>query len=118
MCTASHPFAVVWSGGADLDVLRGPLLVYANTSVGIEGTVPLVRCLTAAGTHFLHNSTAACPNGASVELVLGFGGAAKDGLFSSAVRRCRKAAGESWYSVANGACGAGDADEGILGYSI
>jgi len=115
---------LVWSGGADLDVLRGPLLVYANTSIGIAGTVPLVRCVTAAGSHFVHNSTASCPNDASVELVLGFGGAAKDGLFSSAVRRCRRAAAaagggaSSWYSVANGACGAGDADEGVVCYSI
>lgn len=115
-----------WAGGPDLDVVRGPFVLYANaTGASLPATAPLVRCVVDGGAprHFIDNSTA-CKGGAGrAELVLGYGGAARGGLFSREVRRCAAAAAggaaaPSWYTVSGGLCDAGDADEGVVGYAI
>lgn len=118
---ACHNESLVWPGGADIDAVRGPLLLYVNTSAALPRTAPLWRCVADGAPptrHFVHGSPA-CPGG-KPDTILGYGGAARDGLFSREVRRCRRAGASppTWYSVANGQCGLGDADEGVVGYSI
>jgi len=116
---------LIWSGGEDLGVLRGPLLLYRNSSTGLPNTAPLVRCVTAGSPplHFVDNSTECAGGRGEAEFVLGFGSARRDGLFSSEVRRCavvKQGGGAAlwYYTVASGACGKGDVDEGIIGYTI
>jgi hypothetical protein len=109
---------LVWSGGPDLGAVRGPFVLYSNATGGsLPATSPLVRCVVAGSPprHFIDNSTACAGGRGSPEFVLGFGGLARGGLFSREVRRCQ---GSSWYTVSGGLCGAGDADEGVIGFAI
>ena len=112
-----------WAGPA-FDAVRGPLLLYANaTGAGVPGAPPLVRCIVEGQgptRHFV-DSGAACRGGTGrPEMVVGYGAGSRDGLFSREVRRCSVggATPQRWYSVSNSPCGAGDADEGIVGYSV
>jgi len=112
-----------WSGGPDVGAVRGPFVLLANGSgASVAGTAPLVRCAVDAPLRrFVDNSTACAGGRGRAELVLGFGGAARGGLFSREVRRCAATSGgplPRWYSVSGGACAEGDYDEGVVGYAI
>lgn len=115
---ASLPWA-----GPDFAAVRGPLLLYSNaTGADVPGSSPLVRCIVdgAPARHFV-DSSAACRSGTGrLDMVLGYGAASRDGLFSREVRRCAAAGTppQRWYSVSNSPCADGDTDEGIVGYSV
>ena len=113
------PFA----GAAGVDAAsRGPLALLANSSGGVAGTVPLVRCVQdASGLHAVANSTDCAPlaGGFRADALLGFGGATRSSLFARAVHRCRaRAEPRRWYSTVNVPCLAGDDDDGTLLFAV
>ena len=112
------PFA--GAGGADA-ASRGPLALLANSSGGVAGAVPLVRCVQdASGLHAVANSSDCAPlAGFRADALLGFGNAARSSLFARAVHRCRaRDAPRRWYSTVNVPCLAGDDDDGTLLFAV
>jgi hypothetical protein len=96
-------------------------VLLANTSGGVDGVVPLVRCVEAAtGLHAVANSSDCAPlAGFRADALLGFGGAAPSSLFARAVHRCRaRAAPRRWYTTVNVPCAGGDDEGGALLWAV
>ena len=110
------------AGAAGVDVVsRGSFVLLANSSGGVAGAVPLVRCIEAAtGLHAIANSSDCAPlAGFRAEALLGFGAAAPSSLFPRAVHRCRaRAAPRRWYTTVNVPCLDGDEEEGALLWAV
>lgn len=117
------------------DILRGPFLLYANTSTSVPDTVPLYRCSDAGAGYPRHfvasgNATmsgaAACIDavgGAVLDYTLGYAGASRTSLTVREIRRCygtaaRPSSPPHWYTAVAGPCAPGDADQGIQGFGI
>ena len=114
--------ALPFAGAAGVDAAsRGPLVLAASAAgCAARGCVPLVRCIDAAGRHFIDNATD-CGRvpGARVDAQLGFGSGAPDSLFARPVRRCRASASPGRaYTTVNTVCLEGDADDGVLLFAV
>jgi len=108
-------------GTAGIDAAsRGPLVLLANSSGGVAGTLPLVRCIDGAtGLHAISNHMACAPlTGFHADALLGFGGAARSSLFAREVHRCRaRTPPRRWYTTVNVPCLVGDDDDGVQLYA-
>lgn len=113
---------LIWSGGPDADVLKGPFVLFSNVSASVSNTVPFVRCIASEPPlrHFI-DGTGLC-NGGTKDVILGYGGALQGGLFSRKIRRCAIGNGttvvKAWYTTTDGLCNEGDVEEAIIGYAI
>ena len=100
---ASLPWAN--SSDAQYETLRGPFLLYANTSSQLPGALPLVRCVGASGAHFYVTAAGACgAPPAAQELVVGYGMARPGGMTIRQLRQCAAAAGGFSYTVVDARC--------------
>lgn len=80
--------------GSMQDGRAGPFMLF-NTTAAAASTVPLYRCITAAG-HHLFSAQADCEGLGKNELTLGYMAASRGGDCLRALRRCRTAAGDGY----------------------
>jgi hypothetical protein len=104
-----------WANSSDAlgETLRGPFLLYANSSSQLPGALPLVRCVSGSGAHFSATAAGACgAPPAAQELVVGYGMARPGGMTIRLLRQC--AAGGYFYTVVDALCLDGSAGTKLL----
>jgi hypothetical protein len=107
LCFDGH---LPWDNSTDGQyvALRGPFLLYANTSSQLPGSLPLVRCVTTAAgsgaaSHFFVTSIGGCGAPPIVqELVVGYGMARPGGMTIRQLRQCTN--GGFSYTVVDARC--------------
>jgi len=104
-----------WHPWNNYDVLRGPFLIFANTSDDLPNTAPLYRCANTAGLKFF-SSQNDCEGLGTKEYLMGFVSFTRSSATPRSLHRCF---GKStWYQSLDGPCKPGDKDQGIIGYVV
>jgi hypothetical protein len=106
-----------WANTTDAlyETVRGPFLLYANTSSALPGALPLVRCVGASGAHFYATALGACgAPPAAQDFVLGYGMARPGGMTIRLLRQCSAAAARYFYTVVDALCLDGSAGTKLL----
>lgn len=103
LCYDSH---LPWDNSTDgrYVALRGPFLLYANTSSQLPGSLPLVRCVSGSGgAHFYVTASGACGDPPiAQEMVVGYGMARPGGMTIRQLRQCTN--GALSYTVVDALC--------------